>query len=87
MTEVGFLSPGGTNENSPAFQRRVRIGKVISPGGTADPADLGHNGAFNRPFGTHGNLKSTPGAEAPGYCHDVPPGQGEDSPIIESIYP
>ncbi len=43
------LSPGGTSDNSPAFQRREPISRHTSPEGTA---------GISRPFGT--GLRSRP---------------------------
>ena len=41
------LHPGGMIDNSPAFQRRDRGGKTISPEGKAEPDRV------SRPYGTH----------------------------------
>ena len=41
-----MFCPGGTFENSPAFQRRVRSDRWLSPEGTAELVVL------SRPFGT-----------------------------------
>ncbi len=50
--------PGGTFEDSPTFQRRVRRCHGISPEGTADEA-VG-NGDFSRPCGTNTSAWPTP---------------------------
>jgi hypothetical protein len=44
MPEDFALGPGGTIENSPAFQRQGGTATAISPGGTADLA------VVNSPF-------------------------------------
>ena len=46
--------PGGTDENSPAFQRRVCTTVGISPEGTAEAV------VFSRPFGTQCRLATIP---------------------------
>ncbi len=45
VMDAGFC-PDGTNENSPAFQRRVWADRRLSPEGTAELVVL------SRPFGT-----------------------------------
>jgi hypothetical protein len=50
--------PGGTNENSPAFQRRVEAVAEISPDGTVENVGVG------RPFGTSPNNSRLRGRSA-----------------------
>jgi hypothetical protein len=54
--------PGGTTENSPAFQRWVWTPGRPSPEGTADTAP-----SVSRPFGTNVTNHASPNAEALGY--------------------
>jgi hypothetical protein len=49
-----FLCPGGTHENSPAFQRWVCLALWLSPAGTAEAAVL------SRPCGTSGCSVTVP---------------------------
>ncbi len=62
------LRPGGTPENSPAFQRRDQARNHTSPEGTAEsrekPSPTRHR--FSRPFGTCSPDPRIP-AEVPGY--------------------
>src|SRR5947208_1385702 len=58
--------PGGTNENSPAFQRWGRRSGGISPVGTAERL-LSRNHGSAVPTGLFEST-AQPGVETPGYC-------------------
>jgi hypothetical protein len=86
-----FFCPGGTIENSPAFQRWVGRQKVESPAGTAEIGlrtrrkwcgrqVQSHPSSFSRPFGTCVPGGMFPGVKTPGYSQDVPPGQRNAAP-------
>jgi hypothetical protein len=83
ITRTGFAglpaSPGGTLENSPAFQRRVEAELMQVPKGrlrlrcTVPKHRSAH--APQSSLRDFDSLPVFPGVETPGYCHDVPPGQ------------
>src|SRR5208283_2785128 len=53
--------PGGTNGNSPAFQRWVGPARQPSPEGTADGTGVAHKrNLFSRPCGTLNHLRRIP---------------------------
>ncbi len=58
--------PGGTFENSPAFQRRERWTKNLRPEGTVE-VWVERGWRFNRPFGTGPGRWTPPSVETPGY--------------------
>src|SRR6266536_2583350 len=71
--KFGNECPGGTNANSPAFQRWEVGHTIISPEGTAerwrDPVHV-------KPSLRDSNSSDVlPGVETPGYSRVVPPGQ------------
>jgi hypothetical protein len=72
MSATACISPEGTIENSPAFQRRVTCAEMTSPAGTADDRFGPNSSAAPSGLGPHGLL---PGAKAPGYSRRVPPRQ------------
>ena len=57
------VCPGGTSENSPAFQRWDRCRIVLSPAGTAEPACLQPS------LRDSCHTTSTPSVETLGYSH------------------
>jgi len=69
-TKAPVSFPGGTCDNSPTFQHWVQPRRGVSPEGTAEVA-LG----FQPSLRDGVLLWPDPGAEAPGYSRDVPPGQ------------
>ena len=71
MSDTIFLCPGGTTENSPAFQRWVNVLEIeLSPAGTKDAFETAGAtaGGFFRPYGTRFPLPSIPTVETVGYC-------------------
>ena len=70
--KFGEGCPGGTNENSPAFQRRDEANPRRSPEGTAE--------IMSRMSGIRPSLRDSkppdtfPGVSTPGYFREVPPG-------------
>jgi hypothetical protein len=73
VENVGLLfCPGGTNDNSPAFQRWVHIPSDSSPEGTAE---MRMGMEFQPSLRDLQDIQRVPGVDTPGYSHGVPPGQ------------
>src|SRR5260370_34805258 len=68
--EKAPISPGGTSENSPAFQRREAGPEVSSPEGTVEPGPLAS--LFQPSLRDFRQHRIVPGVETPGYSHPVP---------------
>jgi len=70
--------PGGTSENSPAFQRRDQAAEESRPDGTAEA-----QGPIRPSLRDLSLVTSKPGVETPGYSRDVPPGQSLNAGLRE----
>src|SRR5262245_7570791 len=71
--ECGNDCPGGTNENSRAFQRWVVRVATTNPKQTAETLPQGVT--VQPSLRDSDSTDQIPGVEAPGYSHDVPSGQ------------
>jgi hypothetical protein len=74
-----FSRAGGTFENSPAFQFRVGVTKMLSPEGTAESVDrVDVVQSSLRDFVYSDRIL---GIEMPGYFHFIPSGWGLNDPV------
>src|SRR5437899_1099308 len=73
LSEIGNACPGGTGENSPAFQRWDACHARISPEGTAE--SWCRRLPVQPSFRDSNSIDHNPGVETPGYHRDVPTGQ------------